>query len=222
AGAGAFLCAAARAIPRARFAGADLDPEALRIARGALALCGAVGPTLVRADSLRTDLAPADLLVSNPPYGHVGDAKERLFLLRRPSTRTRARAPRVLRGPQRLADAPEAELRAAAARGWQIYRSEAERRLCAEMEDAAVPLGRAGTVGYGLRTGDNTRFVARRASAAGEIALVGGEDVVPFALRLRPKALCAPTGELRALAARQLGQPRICIQRIRTNSRVPH
>jgi len=74
AGAGAFLCAAARAIPRARFASADLDPEALRIARGALALCGAVGPTLVRADSLRTDLAPADLLVSNPAYGHLGDA----------------------------------------------------------------------------------------------------------------------------------------------------
>jgi len=77
-------------------------------------------------------------------------------------------------------------------------------------------------VGYGLRTGDNPRFVARRPPLPGEVALVGGEDVVPFALRLRPKALSAPTAQLRALAARQLGQARVCVQRIRTNSRAPH
>ncbi|HYZ90301.1 MAG TPA: N-6 DNA methylase, partial [Myxococcales bacterium] len=304
AGAGAFLCAAARAIPRARFAGADLDPDALRIARASLALCRATTPDLVRADSLRTYLAAPDLIVSNPPYGHVADAHERrrllarfpalrggeidryaafllrslelirpggtaallvpdtwmtnsrsgplrnalldgaeiaavcdlgkpfaaakdtrvqaVVLVRRASARTPARATRVLRGRNRLADAPEPELRAAAGRGWQIYRSDAERRLCAAMEAAAVPLAQVCSVGYGRRTGENARFVARRPPEPGEIALVGGEDVVPFALRLHAKALRAPTEPLRALARRQLGRPRICIQRIRTNSRVPH
>jgi hypothetical protein len=302
AGAGAFLCAAARAIPQARFTGADLDPEALRVARAALALCGVPRPFLLRADSLRADLAPADLLVSNPPYGHVATATERRLLLRRfPALRggeidryaafllrsldlvrpggtaallvpdtwmtnsrsgplrealldcagiaavcdlgkpfaaakdtrvqavvlvrrssgARVRATRVLRGRERLADAPEAELRAAAARGWQIYRSDAERRLCAALEAEAVPLDRVCTVGYGLRTGNNARFVARRPPREGEAALVGGEDVVPFALRLHSKALHAPDEPLRTLAERQLGHPRLCIQRIRTNSRVP-
>ena len=51
---------------------------------------------------------------------------------------------------------------------------------------------------------------------------MGGEDVVPFALRLRPKALRAPTAALHALAGRQLGRPRVCVQRIRTNSSAPH
>ena len=77
-------------------------------------------------------------------------------------------------------------------------------------------------MGYGLRTGDNARYVTRHPPGEGEIGLVGGEDVVPFALRPRPKALRAPTGQLWAVAARQLGHPRVCIQRIRTNSRVPY
>jgi hypothetical protein len=129
---------------------------------------------------------------------------------------------RVFRGGEPLADASETELRATAARGWQIYRSDGERRLCAALEAAGVPLAELCEVGYGLRTGDNSRFVARRAPLPGEVPLAGGEDVVPFALRLRPKALRDATAQLRALADRQLGRPRVCIQRIRTNSRAPH
>jgi len=128
----------------------------------------------------------------------------------------------VLRGREPLADAPRAELRAGVRRGWQIYRSAGERRLCAALEASAAPLEELCAVGYGLRTGDNPRFVERRPPLPGEVALVGGEDVVPFALRLRPKALSAPTAQLRALAERQLGQARVCVQRIRTNSRAPH
>ncbi len=303
AGAGAFLCAAAAATPGSALFGADLHAEALRAARAALALAGA-GASLRRADSLRAPLPPADMVVGNPPYGHVGDPAGRAFLLRqlpglrggeidryaafllrslqlvRPGgtcallvpdtwmtnarsvplreavldaaelaavcdlgkpfaaakdTRVQAvvlvrrmagrrppRAVRVLRGRERLADASQAELRDGARRGWQIYRSAGERRLCAAMEAAAVPLSALCEVGYGLRTGDNARFVARRPPVPGEVALVGGEDVVPFALRLRPKALRAPTAALRALAERQLGRPRLCVQRIRTNSSAPH
>jgi hypothetical protein len=154
------------------------------------------------------------------PFVAAKDTRvQAVVLVRRVSERPRARPTRVLRGRERLADAPESELRAAAARGWQIYRSDGERRLCAAMEAEAVPLSEVATVGYGLRTGDNGRFVARRTPAVGEIAL---EDVVPFALRLCAKTLRAPTGQLRSLADRQLGRPRICIQRIRTNSRVPY
>ncbi|HYV66145.1 MAG TPA: hypothetical protein VE964_07870, partial [Myxococcales bacterium] len=131
-------------------------------------------------------------------------------------------AARVLRGSERLADAPRAELLGGAGRGWQIYRSVGERRLCAALEASGAPLEELCAVGYGLRTGDNPRFVARRPPRPGEVALVGGEDVVPFALRLRPKALRDPTASLRIMAERQLGRARVCVQRIRTNSRAPH
>ena len=303
AGAGAFLCAAAAEVPGAALSGADLHEEALRAARAALALAGARA-SLRRADSLRHRLPAADLLVGNPPYGHVADAAERSFLLRRlpalrggeidryaafllrslqlappegtvallvpdtwmtnarsgplrqsileaadlaavcdlgkpfaaaKDTRVQAvvlvkrsagrrplRAARVLRGRGRLADAPRTELLEEARGGWQIYRSTGERRLCAALEASGAPLQELCGVGYGLRTGDNPRFVARRPAEPGEVALVGGEDVVPFALCLRPKALRAPTSQLRALAERQLGRPRVCVQRIRTNSRAPH
>jgi type I restriction-modification system DNA methylase subunit len=82
AGAGAFLVAAARAGFR-DVGGLDLDRDALRVARSALKLCGIARPSLRRADSLR--FAPrlsADLLVSNPPYGHVESVRERRFLAR--------------------------------------------------------------------------------------------------------------------------------------------
>src|SRR5207253_4348284 len=81
AGAGAFLVAAARAGLR-DLHGFDLDPGALRVARQALRLCGATA-RLRRVDALR--VAPgrhADLLISNPPYGHVREPRERAFLLR--------------------------------------------------------------------------------------------------------------------------------------------
>ncbi|HWE25068.1 MAG TPA: hypothetical protein VG496_14105, partial [Myxococcales bacterium] len=157
------------------------------------------------------------------PFAAAKDTRvQAVVLVRRAAARKRARPTRVLRRQEKLADASAAELRATAARGWQIYRSDGERRLCAAMEAESVPLSEVCAVGYGLRTGHNARFVARRAPKAGEIALAGGEDVVPFALRWRAKALRVPTAQLRALAQRQLGHPRICVQRIRTNSRVPH
>ena len=63
-----------------------------------------------------------------------------------------------------------------------------------------MPLREVCEVGYGLRTGKNARFVARREPRDGEIALCGGEDVLPYRLRVHPKALREPTSALRALA----------------------
>ncbi len=298
AGAGAFLVAAARAGLR-DLHGFDLDPEALRVARRALRLCGAKA-RLREADALRVRAdEPADLVVSNPPYGHVGDARERAFLLGgwpalrggeidryaafllralelvRPGgaaallvpdtwmflsragalreeilaraevaaivdlgkpfasakdTRVQAvvlvRHPAVRgltfvgRGSAALSGVSREELAASAARGWFVYRSREERALCARMEAASVPLGAACEVGYGMRTGDNARHVARRAPRKREIGLLGGEDVLPYGLRWRPKALVDPA-PLRALVERQLGRPRIAVQRIRTNAQSP-
>ncbi len=298
AGAGAFLVAAARAGLR-DLHGFDLDPEALRVARRALRLCGA-SARLRKADALRfTPRHPADLILSNPPYGHAADARERAFLLRSfPALRggeidryaafllralqlvrpggaaallvpdtwmflsragalreailaqaevaaivdlgkpfasakdTRVQAVVLLRRPARvapvfigrggaaLAEAPREELWAAARRGWFVYRSRDERELCAAMDAASVPLGSACEVGYGMRTGANARHVARRAPAEGEIPLLGGEDVIPYGLRWRPKTLVRPE-PLRALVNRQLGVPRIAVQRIRTNAQAP-
>ena len=319
AGAGAFLVAAARA-GLGRLSGFDLDPEALRVARRALLLCGA-RPALRQGDGLKTrPRAPVDLLVSNPPYGHVGDASERaallkmfpalrggeidryaafilralqlvrpggtaallvpdtwMFLARAGALRTavleqaeiaalvdlgkpfaaakdtrvqavvlvrkataagcglrasgtaaaqpglsspRPRVTAVARGTEELAPVERAELLASAGRGWFVYRSAEERDLCAAMEAASVPLGSVCEVGYGMRTGDNGRHVERRAPRRSEVGLVGGEDIVPFGLRWRPKTL-VDAAPLSALVARQKGRPRVAIQRIRTNAQAP-
>jgi len=298
AGAGAFLVAAARAGLR-DLRGFDVDPEALRVARKALRLCGATA-RLRQADALRVsprDLA--DLLVSNPPYGHVGGAVERAFLLRAfPALRggeidryaafllralqlvrpggaaallvpdtwmflaragalrqevlsqaevaaivdlgkpfasakdTRVQAVVLVRRPaaarmtyvaargKPLAAVSRGELVATSAGGWFVYRSAAERALCRAMEACSVPLGAACEVAYGMRTGNNARHVGRRAPQASEVGLVGGEDIVPYALRWRPKTLLDPA-PLARLVERQLGSERVAVQRIRTNALVP-
>jgi predicted RNA methylase len=298
AGAGAFLVAAARAGLH-DLHGLDLDAEALRVARRALRLCG-VEPRLRQADALLfRPRRAADLLVSNPPNGHVADAAERgalaaafpalrggeidryaVFLLRalqlvRPggaaallvpdtwmflsrsgalreailaqaevaaivdlgkpfaSARdTRVQAVVLVRRPARprrtfvarggapLAPTTRAELVAAARRGWFVYRSREERELCAAMEAASVPLGAACAVGYGMRTGANARHVARREPGPFEVGLVGGEDLLPYALRWKPKTLLHPE-PLEALVRRQRGAPRVAVQRIRTNAQAP-
>ena len=180
-----------------------------------------------RAGALRASLLDAAEIAAvcdlGKPFAAAKDTRvHAVVLVRRSSARMRSRPTRVLRGSERLADTSELELRQTAERGWQVYRSPTERRLCKAMEQNGVSLRELCQVGYGLRTGDNPRFVARRAPRPDELALVGGEDVLPFALRVHPKALRAPTEALRALAERQRGRERVCIQRIRTNSRAPH
>jgi predicted RNA methylase len=323
AGAGIFLAAAARALAarggRAeaalRCSGADLDPAALRVARASLALCAgpAAAPRalaalrLERRDSFRARGEEADLLVSNPPYGHLDDPRERAFLARAlPALRggeidryaafllrslelvreggtaallvpdtwmtnaragglrtavlsqaeiaavadlgkpfaaakdTRVQAVVLVRRRGRtsrprstfaarseggrlvaLDPLPEARLRESAVAGWQPYRSRGESALCAALEAESVPLREVCQVGYGLRTGNNPLHVERAAARAGEIALCGGADVVPFALRPSGKRLAHPTPALLTLAERQLGRERIAVQRIRTNSAQP-
>ncbi|HXN83564.1 MAG TPA: N-6 DNA methylase, partial [Myxococcales bacterium] len=313
AGAGIFLAAAARALaPRGgrveaalRCSGADLDPAALRVARASLALCAgpAAAPRalaalqLERRDSLRARGEEADLLVSNPPYGHLDDPRERAFLARAlPALRggeidryaafllrslelvreggtaallvpdtwmtnaragglrtavlgkaeiaavadlgkpfaaakdTRVQAVVLVRrrdgvprprstfaaraeGTRLVVLEPllEARLRESAAAGWQPYRSHGESALCVALEAASVPLREVCQVGYGLRTGNNPLHVERASARPGEIALCGGADVVPFALRPSEKRLAHPTPALLALAERQLGRERIAV-----------
>ena len=280
AGAGAFLLAAARAgVTDLR--GIDLDAAALKVARKVVPRA-----VLTRADSLRCEVPPADVVVSNPPYGHVRDAwlvkrfpaleggeidRYAAFLLRslelaRPGgvvallipdtwmflsrawrlreavlaqaevaalvdfgkpfasakdTRVHAavfvrrpaalRSVHVARDSEELAPVPQGRLGRAP---WVVYRTRPEQALCEAMERASVPLGSVCEVEYGLRTGDNARHVERRAPAPSEIGLAGGEDIVPFGLRWKPKTLVR-------LAAPLPGRPRVAIQRIRTNSKAP-
>ena len=126
----------------------------------------------------------------------------------------------VGRGAAELSPVSREELAASARRGWFVYRSAEERALCAAMECISVPLGSACLVGYGMRTGANARHVGRRDPGPGESGLVGGEDVIPYALRWRPKTLLDPE-PLLALVRRQLGIARVAVQRIRTNAQVP-
>src|SRR5207248_737598 len=142
-----------------------------------------------RAGALRASLLDAAEIAAvcdlGKPFAAAKDTRvHAVVLVRRSSARMRSRPTRVLRGSERLADTSELELRQTAERGWQVYRSPTERRLCKAMEQNGVSLRELCQVGYGLRTGDNPRFVARRAPRPDELALVGGEDVLPFALRV--------------------------------------
>jgi hypothetical protein len=282
AGAGAFLLAAARAgVTDLR--GIDLDAGALRVARRVVPQA-----SLRRGDSLRLPVEPADLVVSNPPYGHVRDAwlarrfpalrggeidRYAAFILRslelvRPGgvvallipdtwmylsragrlresvlreahvaalvdvgkpfasardTRVQVVVLRKAAGSSTFVGRGREELAPARGLGsspWFVYRTREEATLCDAMERASVPLGSVCQVGYGLRTGNNGLHVERRRPRRGEIGLAGGEDIVPFALKWRPKTLVRP-GRLLELASRQLGRPRVAIQRIRTNSKAP-
>ena len=177
---------------------------------------------LARAGKLREEvLCLAELAAAvdlGKPFAAAKDTRvQALVLVRKPAA---VRATFVGRGCTVLSPAPREELLANARRGWFVYRSVPERALCAAMEAASVPLGEACEVGYGMRTGNNPRHVARRAPAAGEIGLAGGEDVTPFALRWRPKTLLE-AADLLKLVERQRGQPRIAVQRIRTNAQSP-
>lgn len=281
AGAGAFLLAAARA-GVGDLRGIDLDAAALRVARKVVPQA-----VLLRGDSLRIDVEPADLVISNPPYGHVRDAwlarrfpalkggeidRYAAFILRslelvRPggvvallipdtwmflsrawrlrgavleaariaaivdlekpfasAKDTRVQALVLVRKPAEVRQIyvargrdPLAPVRGLTAAPWFVYRTREEAALCDAMERASVPLGSVCEVGYGLRTGNNALHVARRAPKTGEIGLVSGEDI---GSEWKPKTLVKP-GSLLALARRQLGRPRVAIQRIRTNSKAP-
>src|SRR5207302_1136636 len=193
AGAGAFLVAAARAGLR-DLHGFDLDPEAL-LAQAEVAAIGDLGKPFASAKDTRV---------------------QAVVLVRRPAL---VRPAYVGRGAAELSPVSREELAAAARRGWFVYRSAEERALCTAMESISVPLGSACLVGYGMRTGANARHVGRRDPGPGESGLVGGEDVVPYALRWRPKTLLDPE-PLLALVRRQLGTARVAVQRIRTNAQV--
>jgi hypothetical protein len=177
---------------------------------------------LARAGKLRQEVltlaevaAAVDL---GKPFAAAKDTRvQALVLVRKPAD---ARATAVARGRTQLSPAPREELLANARRGWFLYRSEAERALCAAMEAVSVPLGQACEVGYGMRTGNNPRYVARRMPETFEPGLVGGEDITPYALHWKPKTLLHAS-ELRALVERQRGRPRVAIQRIRTNAQAP-
>ncbi len=107
-------------------------------------------------------------------------------------------------------------LAAQAERGWWLYRTDTEQLLCERL--ALMPtLGDRHRVFYGLRTGDNGRFVSRE---SGLLPLIGGEDVQPFLLRKRPKWLTAIASKHRKNLERQRAL-RVVVQRIRTNSARP-
>lgn len=68
-GSGTELCERALAGPYRRLIGSDRDPGALRVAEQNLAVAGAVGAELSRADANTFDPGGVTLIVTNPPMG---------------------------------------------------------------------------------------------------------------------------------------------------------
>ncbi len=116
-----------------------------------------------------------------------------------------------------MASARKNELASHVRRGWFLYRTTEEARACAALERHASPLGEKFGVLYGLRTGNNPRFVQ---SGTGAVPLIGGLDFDAFDRHVAPRHLAQPETFARLVAA-QRGRWKVGIQRIRTNSRLP-
>jgi len=74
---------------------------------------------------------------------------------------------------------------------------------------------------YGLRTGNNKKYLFRSGPEEKGIPAFGGEDIVPFGSRWKPKYLVDLDERLSAAAAEQIGKRKLAVQRIRTNSKDP-
>ncbi|MFM2152342.1 MAG: hypothetical protein RL199_777, partial [Pseudomonadota bacterium] len=81
------------------------------------------------------------------------------------------------------------ELVRTAERGWSLYRTAAEQAACAAMVRGGVALASMFDVVYGLRTGDNARFVAE---GPGTVPLVSGGDLEPYDRLRKQRHLAAP------------------------------
>jgi hypothetical protein len=114
-----------------------------------------------------------------------------------------------------MATVSRAALTRTAERGWHLYRTEAEARAMSRLEAGSEPLSRRFDVLYGLRTGDNGRHLR---TGAGEVPVVGGGDLEPFDRRPSRRHLIVTERFSRAVA-RQLGRPKIALQRIRSNAK---
>ncbi len=109
------------------------------------------------------------------------------------------------------------ELRRSAAQGWSLYRTADEQRACAAMVRGGVALSSQFDVVYGLRTGDNARFVV---DGPGPVPLVSGGDLEPYD-RLRKDRHLAGRAEDFSQTRSQLGTWKVGVQRIRSNAKAP-
>lgn len=148
------------------------------------------------------------------PFASARDTRVHALVLRRDANECLVESERDDR-LEPMAPVSRDTLRESAGRGWFLYRTSAEARVCAAMERRSEPLSARFEVIYGLRTGDNARWLS---DTHGPVAAVGGLNIEAYDRRGTPRRLVDPAAFAGSLT-RQQGRWKVGIQRIRTNSR---
>ncbi len=126
----------------------------------------------------------------------------------------------VLPGSQNLIyrnyTATQDEIKSFSEKEWRLYLTNDERNLVTKMDDISEPLERNYNLKYGLRTGNNQKYISE---TPGIYPVIAGADIADlYAIKWKPKYLKTITGLSSTYFNEYFSPEKIIIQRIRTNS----
>jgi len=99
---------------------------------------------------------------------------------------------------------------------WRFYINKYEREIFSKMETKSQPLESLFNIKYGLRTGDNDKFVTDRET---EYPLIAGADIASlYEVKWKPKYLKQKEGLPESYFKENFSTKKIIIQYVRTNS----
>ena len=99
---------------------------------------------------------------------------------------------------------------------WRFYISEKEREIFKKMENNSEPLEKLFNIKYGLRTGDNDKYISEKES---EYPIIAGADIASlYEVKWKPKFLKRIDGLPEAYFKNEFADKKIIIQYVRTNS----
>ncbi len=99
---------------------------------------------------------------------------------------------------------------------WRFYLNDKEREIFKKMESKSQPLESLFNIKYGLRTGDNDKYVTEKET---EYPLIAGADIASlYQVKWRPKYLKQKSGLPESYFNEYFSNKKIIIQYVRTNS----
>lgn len=106
-------------------------------------------------------------------------------------------------------------------KGWHIYQSEKEFKFRSSMMRNSLILNLVAIVKYGLRTGENEKFVSENKILSIDIPLTAGHDLERYTFDWKPKYLKTTSDLPISYFGDEQKYPKIAIQYVRTNSTLP-
>lgn len=107
-------------------------------------------------------------------------------------------------------------IKAFAEKQWRLYVMDEERRLFDLMENNAKPLTDSFNIKYGLRTGDNNKYISHE---KGVYPLIAGSDIAElYKIQWKPKFLKTTDGLPSSYFNENFSKEKVIVQYVRTNS----